>query len=441
MKNYYDILTKYAATQPDRVLLQLEDSSYSYGWFKDYADKLAAEAAHQLTGPAAVLVLGAGPVEQAGAFLALQKIGLLPIIMHHDFSPEDMLAIAEKNSLQALWQLGKEQSTWQLTGLPLAEHVENDIMGALTSGSTGLPKVLYRTFFSWAGFFPVQNEIFHITQATVMLFHGSLSFTGNLSIFVSVLNEGGTLVSGLRLSGRSWYQLLEKHQVNSLYLVPAKLQLLAARAKAPLAGLKTIITGSQLLSAQNIRDLQQAFPCMELILYYGASELNYITYAICDDPERDTANLGKPFPGFGVSIKDGAIYVDTPYHVSGVPIPFTCNDGGAINEKGELIFAGRKDYVINRGGYKVNSLKVENAIKALAEVADAVVLPYEDKLRGAQIAAFVVLKESNPEETAVRHTIRHAMDVRDCPDKIIFLAELPLNDRGKPDKKALSTHI
>ena len=439
MKNYYDLLKKYAALTPQKIFLQFEDRAYSYLEFKEYVDRLAA--AVSLPAPAAVLAWGEGIKEQAGAFFALQKCGLLPILMHHDFSEADMLQIIRQSSLQALWQLKGEAGSWIKSDLPFAPHAEADIMGALTSGSTGLPKVLYRTFFSWAGFFAEQNKIFHIDSETTMFIHGSLSFTGNLNLFVSVLSEGGTLICGERLSGRSWRTLLEKHRANSLYLVPTKLQLLAARSREPFDGLRTIITGSQLLTAQNIRRLQTAFPKMELILYYGATELNYITYAVCNDPDRDSANLGRPFPGIGVSIKDGAIYVDTPYHVSGVEIPFTCKDGGCLNENGELIFTGRLDYVINRSGYKVNSLKVENTIKAQSGVADAVVLPYEDELRGAKIAAFVVLSSVTGTEAASEaectKAIHKALHPQEIPNDIIFVKKIPLNDRGKPDKGKL----
>ncbi|PBG31184.1 hypothetical protein BGU85_26965, partial [Clostridioides difficile] len=42
----------------------------------------------------------------------------------------------------------------------------------------------------------------------------------------------------------------------------------------------SIFTGSQLLFEDTARNLKKYMPKSEIILYYGASELNYITFLI-----------------------------------------------------------------------------------------------------------------------------------------------------------------
>lgn len=229
-------------------------------------------------------------------------------------------------------------------------------------------------------------------------------------------------------------------------MVPAKLQILAESGKDEYNEMKHIITGSQLVSEVCRNGLYNAFPNAELILYYGASELNYITYRILKkNSELELENLGKPFRGIEIIIRDGTIYVDTPYHVSGVEIPFTCEDTGYINENDDLIFWGRKTQWINKGGYKVSCLKLENKIKALPDVANAVVLSCEDKLRGQEAAAFIVLsntdnlirEEFEEKKHNCRQLIRQNFDTKEIPKIIKFISEIPLNDRGKTDKEAL----
>ena len=70
------------------------------------------------------------------------------------------------------------------------------IMGVLSSGSTDLPKLLFRTYESWADFFPEQCRIFGLKRDSVAFTEGSMSFTGNLSVFASVLYAGASLVMG-----------------------------------------------------------------------------------------------------------------------------------------------------------------------------------------------------------------------------------------------------
>lgn len=270
-----------------------------------------------------------------------------------------------------------------------------------------------------------------------MFLHGSLSFTGNMNSLLSVLYEGGTVVTSGLMRCRHWEDLMRCHGVNCLYLVPTKLHLLGRAMRGPYAGVSTIFTGSQLLTPDMLRQLQAVFPAARILLYYGASELNYITYAVCDDPERDSANLGRPFPGIGVSIgADGLIYVTTPYHVSGIEIPFSVKDTGSLNERGELIFGGRREAWINKGGFKISTVHLELALKALPGIADAVVLPVCDVRRGDTAAAFLV-PEDGAERPLIRHMVRHALKPVEVPDVIVLLPHLPLNDRGKIDRTAL----
>ena len=201
-------------------------------------------------------------------------------------------------------------------------------------------------------------------------------------------------------------------------------------------GVCTLFTGSQLLTPPMITDIMELLPNAQLILYYGASELNYITYAIVDSPYRPPENLGHPFPGVSISIQDGLIYVDTKYHVSGVEIPFSVHDTGSINEKGELIFGGRTGAFVNRGGVKLNLLKLETELQSLPGIREAVALRKKDETRGEGVDVYVV-KEPDIPEADVRMTIRHGLSNTEMPDKITFVDEMPLNDCGKVDTEKL----
>ena len=440
--NYYDLLQQQVKTHPDKLFFVVDHAEYTYAAFQKLADELADDMTGIRPGDD-VLLLADTPSLQLAAFLALQHLGARPILAHKDMGAE-LDDVQRENDLQGLVQVTETENadaptvSFTPTNLPQQPHAERDILGVLSSGSTGTPKVMYRTYDSWAGFFPTQDEIFSVGEDTVMFLHGSLSFTGNTNSLLSVLYEGGTVVTSRHMRSHRWAKLLHQYDVNCIYLIPTKLVLLAEALHGvdTFPGVCTLFTGSQLLTPPMITDIMELLPNAQLILYYGASELNYITYAIVDSPYRPPENLGHPFPGVSISIQDGLIYVDTQYHVSGAKIPFSVGDTGSINEKGELIFGGRTGAFVNRGGVKLNLLKLETEPQRRPGIREAVALRIKDETRGEGVEVFVV-KEADIPEADVRMTIRHGLPNAEMPDKITFVDEMPLNDCGKIDKEKL----
>ena len=324
--NYYDLLVQQTKDHPDHLFLVMDDHEYSYEKFLKLTDSVLRSAqATELRPGDDVLLFAKNPVLQLAGFLALQHLGVRPILAHKDMTEREIMDVQAVNDLQGFAEVHTRSFVFTPTHLPQHDHDAPDILGVLSSGSTGTPKVLYRTYDSWAGFFPTQNEIFSVAGDTVMFLHGSLSFTGNTNSLLSVLYAGGTIVTSDHLRCKTWADLMKAHHVNCIYLIPTKLTLLAEamRGRQTFPDVCTMFTGSQLLTPPMIADIMEILPRAQLILYYGASELNYITYAVVDNPYRPPENLGRPFPGVKLSIKDGLIYVDTKYHVSGVHIPFS----------------------------------------------------------------------------------------------------------------------
>lgn len=431
MSNYYELLKKQAELNGDKILFYIGKNSYSYADVLNMTNTKAAElSSFSIGAGSAILVIGKGFLDQATGFLAPQKLGIIPILLHHGLKENEIQEIISNNKLQGVWNIS--EGKFYSSGLEMEKHLSNDVMGALTSGSTGVPKVLYRTYFSWAGFFDTQNKIFLVDENTRIFIHGNLSFTGNLNILASVLYAGGSVISSDRADVNNWLKLIKAHNANAMYLVPAKLNLLERGIDEQLPEIRSIITGSQTLTGDNLKVLMKSLPNCKIYLYYGASELNYITYTVCDDLDRNIENVGKPFPGIKVFIKNGMIYVDTPYHISGIEVPFTLKDMGKFNEKGELLFLGRQVNWINKGGYKISCVRIENTLKGIKGIRDAVVLPIDDRVRGKEIAAYIV-KDEDWNTESVRRNIRQQLPKVEMPKIIKFIEKIPLNDRGKVD--------
>ena len=489
--DYVTLLTKHAKEKPDTPYIILRHQQITYGQaYKDICRFVVPEWKEQFPEnyKTRVLIQTQNLYHQLLAFLAVMGAGQIPIIGHYDLPEDAEKQLVEKNRIGFV--LEDAENRWTLKqGVPVAPHdvvqtknsndikrmqgmteaaskiqrelqtvlpasaanqnekvaaafvpakvpYQNACMGVLSSGSTDVPKVMYRTYESWAGFMPEQNRRFGIDGSSVVFTEGSFSFTGNLNIWASVLYAGCTLTISEVFNCRQWLEVIDVYQVSVLYLVPTKLKMLTRYFKHEHLSMKMILAGSQLLGAATAEKLKKYFPESEIILYYGASELNYITWLNYEEVLRFPDSVGKPVPGVRVWVENGLIYIDTPYHVEGLKQPCTLHDTGYFNEEGYLIFNGRENDIINKGGFKISCTKVENALCSLPEVVQAVVLPYEDVGRGQESAAFLVC-EKEVSVLDLRQRLRKILMQQEMPKKIIVLPGIPLNSRGKTDRDAL----
>ena len=308
-------------------------------------------------------------------------------------------------------------------------------MGVMTSGSTGKSKLLWRSYHSWADFFPEQNRVFGVDTETVIFCQGSLAFTGNLNIYMGVLAAGGTLIVTQRFRPRHWLELMAEHGVNAIYLIPSKLLLLPKFMREPNTRVRSIISGSQSMGRVEADKLLEVFPEAEITLYYGASELNYITYIKDSEMTDDRTLIGRPFAGVQVSVVDEEIFIDTPYHVEAISLPFSLKDRGRLDAEGRLHFLGRTDDILSVNGRKVSAVKVSRALMDVPDVAEAAVLVVH--VDDADVLmAFVGAVQEYSKQQLVK-LLRASLEDYELPKQFIFLPELPHNESGKVDKAAL----
>lgn len=308
-------------------------------------------------------------------------------------------------------------------------------MGVMTSGSTGKSKLLWRSYHSWADFFPEQNRVFGVDDKTVIFCQGSLAFTGNLNIYMGVLAAGGTLIVTQRFRPRHWLELMAEHGVNAIYLIPSKLLLLPKFMREVNTRVRSIISGSQSMGRVEADKLLEVFPAAEITLYYGASELNYITYIKDSEMTDDRTLIGRAFAGVQVSVVDEEIFIDTPYHVESISLPFSLKDRGRLDNEGRLHFLGRTDDILSVNGRKVSAVKVSRALMDLPDVEEAAVLVVH--VDDADVlTAFVGAGKEYSKQQLVK-LLRAGLEDYELPKQFIFLSELPHNESGKVDKAAL----
>ena len=418
-------LQQHKDLQPYKIALIVDEEQYTYGQLYD------AIISMEFNNTSRIINLGQFNDGQKNKVLLIQSLsfveqllqwlwglykGYIPMVCHNEMDVAYIDELARIISVE---------------GVPTSAD-----FGVLTSGTTGRPKPLWRSESSWREFFDIQNNIFYINKDTKIFLHGSFSFTGVSNMVVAVLWSGGTVITTSSLRPIRWIQLIDKYHVDHIYALPTKLRLLVRHCKSKLDSINYIIGGSQVLDRQLMEQLELICPNMEFILYYGATELNYITYCTGKEWLDREGTVGRPFPSVKIAEQNSVIYVTTKHHIEGIPDTYTVNDCGYIDSDGYLMFHGRRGDVINKGGYKISIPEMELYLQSLQGVSEVAVITINDEIRGEDFIAYMVL-EDNAELSKIIECIHHERPSVEWPKAILEIPMIPLTECSKVDKRKL----
>ncbi|WP_165627932.1 AMP-binding protein [Streptococcus equi] len=306
----------------------------------------------------------------------------------------------------------------------------------LSSGSTGRPKVFWRSWASWSDFFEQQNQLFHFSEQTRLFSHGSLSFTGNLNLALAQLWAGGCLVFSDQRSFKGWSSVWRRQKVTHLYLLPSLLQRLLPYISADSYFAPYLLTSSQHLSPELIRSYYQRFPQLELLMFYGASELSFISWCQGFEAMAIAGFVGRPFPQVKLELREGYIFVQTPYAIEGIEQPYSVDDVGEMTAAG-LILKGRTKDWVNQQGVKCHLPSLVQLVHQSGVVQEAAAIKGGSSAADEHVILCLVLKKQRS-LTAVKAYLEAHLSPAQLPKRYMLLKELPLNDSGKVDSRRLS---
>ncbi len=233
-------------------------------------------------------------------------------------------------------------------------------------------------------------------------------------------------------------------------LVPAQLQTILdavdagdAPALRALASFEAILVGGQALAPALAARAEAAGA--RIVRTYGSSE----TAGGC-------VYDGVPLSGVGVRIGGGEVQLSGPTLADGyLGAPdltarafvrdadgtrwYRTGDLGTF-EGGRLRVTGRVDNVIISGGVNVSLDLVERVVRAVDGFADAVVVATPDERWGQASVVFsasAAAREPDA-EASVRAAVAAELGAPARPRAVVPIAEIPLLDTGKPDRRALA---
>lgn len=207
------------------------------------------------------------------------------------------------------------------------------------------------------------------------------------------------------------------------------------------------------------------FPNADIIEFYGASELSFVSYLLDSDHETKGHTVGRPFPKVQTKIikEDGAearqgevglLSVKSPWVFNGyLNLPeeskqvihngwATVGDLAFMDEDGYYTIVGRKHNMIISGGLNVYPEEVENVIVQFSGIMEAAVIGLPDSYWGEKVIAVVSVKENSPmHEDRLLNYCKKFLPNYKCPKQLVVVKEFPYTSSGKIARSELKDEL
>lgn len=294
---------------------------------------------------------------------------------------------------------------------------------ALTSGTSGAPRVVLRTAASWERSFATVSDLLTDRATPEQLIMLPAPPASSLTLF----SLAHALAGGPRPvfpGGRG------AEEATVFHGTPHALRtMLETRA---LPRLRTALVGGSHLDARLRADAESRG--VRVVSYYGAAELSFVAL--------DEGRGLRAFPGVEIDVRDGELWVRSPFTALGYlgrPGPLRTDAAWrsvgdlATVDDGVLTLRGRADDAILTASATVIPDEVETGLRTLPGVADAVVFGIPTGGIGALVAAMVEVDADAPAASA--HRLRSLAATRFAPahrPRVWFAGRLPRTASGKP---------
>jgi long-chain acyl-CoA synthetase len=342
-----------------------------------------------------------------------------------------------------------------------------------TSGTTGRPKAVQRELprldpETWVTLFSGNMTRYDIEPGgdAVHLVTSPMYHMAPLSFGYFSLHFEHTVVLMEQWDAERALQLIERHRVTDVHMVPTQLHRLMAlpeevRARYDVSSLRQVIHAAAPCPVELKRRL---FDWLGPVIYefYGATEGGG-TIARPQDWLAHPGTVGCPWPGADVKILDddgnelpartvGTVYLKLmgEFAYKGDPDKtaanrrgeyFTVGDMGELDEEGFLYLRDRKIDMIISGGVNVYPAEVEAALLSHPKVGDAAVFGVPDDDWGEEVKAVVEPAPGiEPSDELAADLLAHcavALARYKCPRSVDFTAAMPRDPNGKLYKRTL----
>ncbi|MEX2035128.1 MAG: class I adenylate-forming enzyme family protein [Xanthobacteraceae bacterium] len=330
-----------------------------------------------------------------------------------------------------------------------------------TSGSTGVPKgvVLSHRSHIWV----VETRLTPELEQHRFLIAAPLYHMNALALAKLASAAHATVVLLPRFEARAYIEAIGHYRPTWLTAVPPMIAMMLreteALKQADLTSVEFIRMGSAPVSQSLMQAIHRALPKAKVTNAYGTTEAGPVVFG--PHPEglpQPENSVGYPHPKVQLRLVDGdnrdadqgVLEMKCPAVMLGyhnrpdVPSPiepdgfYVTGDVFRRDNDGFYYFVGRSDDMFVSGGENIYPADVERMLERNPDVAQAVVVPVDDDIKGTKPVAFVIAKAGRkPSEDDIKNYALANAPAYQHPRFVWFVDELPLATTNKVDRGAL----
>ena len=339
-----------------------------------------------------------------------------------------------------------------------------------TSGSTGQPKGVAVTHGSLRNLLTWEKDRFEITAADRSTFLNNVGFDASVWELWPFLESRATLYippSAILRDPDLMRDWIVEHRLTFAFVPTLLAEALVQKAWPQQTRLRYLITGGDQLHRSPAPNLP-----FQLVNNYGPTECTVVATSGVVDPASATQeppSIGRPIGGVKIYLLDqnleevepgapGEIciggaglargYLNHPeldqdkfifwQGSDGPERLYRSGDRGALLEDGSIRFLGRFDDQIQIRGYRVEQGEIEAALNRLADVQSSAVVARDHGAGGLRLVAYLVpAGDAQLSRDRLRSDLRETLPEYMIPAEFVRLAQLPLSENGKVDRKRL----
>ncbi|TDV43221.1 non-ribosomal peptide synthetase [Actinophytocola oryzae] len=348
-----------------------------------------------------------------------------------------------------------------------------------TSGSTGRPKGSVNEHGRVANSVLGMNGVYDLGPADRMLAISSLNYDMSVYEVFGALAAGATVVVPTDAEATDpelLLDLLHRERVTAWSSAPAWLDMLVeyshSRGGLGDVALRVVGVGGDRMPPSLPERLSELVPGVRLFNLAGMTEVSYCTtFHLIEDvtAARSGVPWGKALPNHRIYVLDrhnqpvpvgvpgelfiggagpgrgywrrpgltATTFVPDPYSPEPGQRMYATKDHARFLANGDLQFLGRLDHQIKIRGFRIEPGEVEGALAEHPDVAEPVVLAYEDGA-GRKLAAYLTTRDgADPAVADLRRFLAERLPDHMVPSAFVLLDRFPLLPSGKLNRAAL----
>ena len=454
---------------------ELADTIYSISvWLKTkgvkQGDHVVVQASHEVTCPAcwyAIHLVGAAvvPVEKTAPESRILEIAT---------ATDSSFVIAKKaaGSSSVSWlsydDIYAIEHKYEFTADTAIKYPDVNLVCDIvfTTGTTGKSKGVMLTHRQQSLYASVAPDTYGLKINSRFLVAAPLNHVGGIRCTHFPLANGCCIVY---IEGMGdlvkVFAVIEKHHVTSLFLPPASIRVIINRTGDKFSKFKHQIDfvsiSSSPLFASDCDGIRKLLPYSRLYNTFQATEIPGGTAYNCNKEGFRPNCIGKPVRSMDITIltEDGRFtkeagvegqicaksemvmkgYYNEPELTHSVFKDgwFVTNDIGTFDGDGYLYYIGRKDDVINLGGYKIAPTEVENLVLQSGFVHECICIEDCDEFGVPYLKLLVVVEDKSKfDPVALNAFLSDKLEKYKIPRVIEAVDTLIKTFNGKIDRKA-----